>query len=602
MLSIYVVGPLEEGFLELSSSTSMQLESYADAFDEDFATGEFTLPVELPWTDKNRRLLGFAERLENFSAKPEYYNCTVFDDGFPELPNAKMVILEKTGTYTYLKGKFNVSISSSKGLFGSRIKGKNLKDLVFTPITWTGKDSREFATDVMKGLYPELNHIVFTPVAMEGFIDTNRPDYTTEFIAGDIVNYPQFVGTSTWKFGRASATTPGTIAASGNIEYIDYRTIPFINLKWLIIQIFSQLGYTVGGYFIDGNEFDDLVLFNNYAIENYSPTTYVDYNRSINIINHLPDVSIANFLKEIFLLFNIYPTFINNVVNLSYRSDLFSQKDVADLTPYVNSEFTSTFEDAQSSDSNGYTLKMEWDSSDSYYSDHVKDISTKKLRGTVVDRFALSSLSFASPSTDDIVFVEADNMYYVIADATTTPYLWDIYSEKLTDFIVGSGEKTISINVSTLCSYVRFKNSTKVFEQIPGIVATRQLGSYINYKGITVKNNFGIRIFYSKKQTAFLFQVPTSFNHNRAWDSNNQIETYSLCWHNADGLATLHNSWQNLRIKAEVLKTNILVNQKVLNILQTHNIWQINNVMFLPYQTTRTLPLTEQMEIRLVPL
>lgn len=248
---------------------------------------------------------------------------------------------------------------------------------------------------------------------------------------------------------------------------------------------------------------------------------------------------------------------------------------------------------------------MEFDSGDNFPSDRIKEITGKTFVATVTKKSALATLTIGRPfTTDDIVYVEAENLYYVVADATSSPILWDIFSEKLTDYVKGAGERNISTKVSTLCSYVTFDNTDNVFVKSNDAVGCRQLGSYINYKGVTVKNPFGLRLFYISVTnfdgTGLL--TPCSYNHNRNWFTNARLQEYTLSWHGPDGLATLHNKWQDLREKTDVLKTNIQVNQKILNELATHNMWQINGVVFVPYYNAKTLPLRDAMEIRIIAL
>ena len=89
------------------------MESLSEIFDEDLSIGEYSLPVTLQWTEINRRILGFAERLENFNTTKKQWRCDVFEDGFPAMVNAQMTLLEKSGTFSYSNGTFNVSITAN---------------------------------------------------------------------------------------------------------------------------------------------------------------------------------------------------------------------------------------------------------------------------------------------------------------------------------------------------------------------------------------------------------------------------------------------------------------------------------------------------------
>lgn len=603
MFQIYLEGPKESGFLEITEQTELAIESYSDIFDEDFSTSEVVLNCDIPWTDLNRRITGFAERLENFSTKPEYYICTIYENNFPILTKAKFTILEKNGYYTYKKGNFSVSINGVKGIFGSQIKAKKLTDLNFAKITWSTDDSREFATKLMKGLYPNYSHIVFAPMVNEGFIQTDRKDYNNEFIAQDVINNVVITGGLTqWTFGRPTSANTSIAATSGTLEYVDYRTVPFIKLKWLLKEIFNQFGYTATGDFLNSADFDDVVVYNNYAIEVYSYTTHLDFNRSITINNHLPSSSIVDFLKAVFGFFNIYPAFSANSVVLYYRQKTIIQRNILDITQYVTDSFTSTFNNEDYSNKKGYTLKL-LNNNDGFRSDWSKDLKSKTLVGTVNTYNDLSTFTISrSLTTDDIVYVSADNIYYVVADATSTPIVWDVYAQNFGDYIKDSGERSIDINASTFLTALNYSSVSGVWTKQPHLkCATRQPGSYLNSVGITIKNSFDIYFMYAKKIDIGGIDLPVTFSNNRDSD-NNKIAAYSLAWHGTDGLANLHITWQNLRQKSEVLKTWLMANSKLLNDLEKYNLVQINNITFLVYYKSRPIPLTNTIEVKLVPL
>ena len=74
-------------------------------------------------------------------------------------------------------------------------------------------------------------------------------------------------------------------------------------------------------------------------------------------------------------------------------------------------------------------------------------------------------------------------------------------------------------------------------------------------------------------------------------------------WQGDDGMATnFHAQWQDFKEKAEVVKTKVLVDQRVLTALATHNCFEVDSILYIPYQINRTIPKRQQMEIQLVPL
>lgn len=592
MLQIYLYGPKESGWLDINPNASLDVEEYAEPFDEDLSTGTFTLPTEIPWTDKNRRLFGFSERLENFSRMPKQFKCDVYDDGFPDLISSQLTILEKNGAFSYQSGSFSCSIAGTKGLFGTLVKNKKLSDLNLGGIiNWSSGDSREFAYAVMTGTELRYPYVYFAPVAMEGFIVKDRPDYDNEFLARDTVNTVVINSTGTgWVFGRPSSTNPTVAAAQGDAEYLDYRTVPFFNLKYVLRKVFEENNFKVSGDFIDGTDFDRLFLFNNFAIENYlGYPSNVDINKVINPANHVPDITIADFLRGLFAFFNIYPTFVNaQEVVLVYRKRILSNRQVMSLNEVADKVFNATFENTEPED--GYTLDYGWDSADQYYSDRVKEMLDKTYIGSVRTFANLATLSIGRPlTTNDYAYVEADNMYYLVANSTVSPILWDAYGDHLDKYVVGKGDRTVDTALSTLCTYVEFVEANALYERRP-YLGTGQPGSYTNNKKTLVKNPCGLRIFYIQTLPWMYTAIPMSYYHNRYFNGD-IIEPYSLAWDGDYGIAkNFHLGWQNARSNAQIIKTTCRVNDKILSEMAAANTYEIDSILYLPYKTERSIP------------
>lgn len=601
MLQIYLYGPTESGFLDLDPATELDIESNADLFDEDLSTGEFSLPMDVPWTEHNRRLTGFAERFKNFNSTDVFYKAVVYDNFYPEFTAAKFSIVGKNGNFSGTKGKFSAIITGTKGLFGSQIKKKKLADLSLGgKISWLGMDSRHFAESLMKGGFPPYNYITFVPVAIESFFDTGRPDYDGEFLAKDTVNTVMITGAGpdAWIFGRPSEADPSVAAAEGTAEYADYRTIPFIKTKYLLRKVFEEHGYNVTGEFLESADFEDLVTFNNYSIENYSPG-HIDYNRTIYPTNHVPDILIIDYLKGLFSFFNIYPVFTgDNQVQLKFRKNVKKEKKVFSLNGIALELFTSTKDTQNNGD--GYTLAYQW-GNDGYNGDRVKDLKDKTLVATV-SRW--SDLANVNPgrqlTTDDIVFVTAENMYYEVADATSSPVKWDAYAEALGDYTSGAGDRSVDITISTLCTYVELDPDSQLYVR-KDYVGARMTGSYINNKGILVKSEFGHKIFFAKRRNnSSNVLVPFSYNHNR--DSNNVlINSFSLAWGGDTGIAKIfHDDWQQIKQNQETVKTSLIIDRRVMNALQENNFLEIENCFYILSKAEKTIPMKELMKVELM--
>ena len=607
MLEIYIYGPTEQGFLDISESTSLTVESLSDVFDEDLSVGEFSLPIELPWTNKNRRLLGFAERLENFKSNTNYWRCDVYENGWPEMVSAKITILEKSGTFSYLRGAFNATIAGTKGLFGSLVKNKKMTQLTLGgSITWEGMNSRQFAEAHMKGATPQYQHIAFAPVGIENFFNTQRNDYDSEFLVKDTVNNIIVTGTTAddWTFDRPDPDHPNQAVAESSVLSHNFRTVPFLNLKYVLKKVFEEHGFKVTGEFIDSADFNDLFIFNQFGIEVYKDYFTGDSNRVINPQNHVPDMLIKDWLVGFCKSFCIFPRFLNrNEVRLIYRRDHLLNRQVAAISEHCSDAFTSTFQNPD--DGTGHTLSFDFDSNDSYPSDRIKELKDKNLVATVEHWGALFVLDIGRQlTTDDIVYVEADNMYYQVADGTPGNLKWDVWSEGLDEFKSGDGERAEQLSMAPLCTYVQFNESTGLYER-QDMAGASMNGSYVNNKGVRIRHDFGSRIFYIKK----IFHIgggsinlPTSFVHNSGRQGG-KIVPYSLALKGKDGLVeNFHSGWQALKDKMEIVKTSMHIDQKVLQEMSVASMMEINSTLFLPYKTERTIPGKGLMDIQLVPV
>lgn len=597
MLQIYIIDQTESGFLDIAPDAQLSIESLSDAFDDDLTFGEFSLPLDIPYTSRNSRLLKFAEKLKNNNTTQNFWTVNVYDDGFPELINAKMTLLQKIGNYNLSAGKFSVTISGTKGLFGSLIANKKLTEIDFGPDISFTTPSRDFATDVMKGVYPGYSHIAFCPVAIENYFDQNRPDYINEFLVADTVNGIVITGAGPddWEFGRL--LPGGTSAAPGSSEYIDYRTVPFINFKYVVEKVFAHFGFSVYGAFLQNADFQNLFVFNTWSIDNLSATLHTDSNRTISIHNHLPDVLVIDFLKSIFSFFKVFPTFHAGNVALNYKNDLLTKSNPIPFTQYCGAEFESTLTETVP---DGYTLKYTWDSADGYFSDRVKDLTTLVNVGTVNSKADLDTLSIGRAFTIyDYAFVKNENLFYKVFDATATPVIWDCYAENLDSYIKDGGERNVEMGMSTLCQHVILNTVSGVYER-QDFVGTRQPGCYINNVSVRVINPFALRLFYIKKLTIGGVKYPVSYNHNTSPDGTVQ-ELYSLAL-NAGFADRFHAAWENFKTNLESVKFELLANRKSMNDFNNAALLEINSIHFITNKVERTIPADSTMDVYLSPI
>lgn len=601
MLSIYIHSGADPGFLDLPPDAVLDIESYTDAFQQEENASEFTLPLEILWTDNNRRRLGFRERIENFNKTGNYFTCTVYNHNFPELVNAKLTILGKAGNFQYRQGRFSITIAGTRGIFASNIKNKNLQDFALGGEIGSNLygNWRDFAYAHQTTNYASYPQLRFVPVAMELFFDQQRSDFNGEFIARDTVNNVVQLTGGGWVFGRPSATDIHAAVSEADLSYVDYRTVPFFTVKHILKSIFIEAGFTVTGEFLTNTDFDNLVIFNNYSLEIYKRNflEVTDVFRSIDPRNHVPKMPVKDFIDAICKGLGIFPVFTDatNVVLVNYNTSIDTAQTIS-IDAICADTFTAEYADGTAT-ANGYKINYATDSADQFFGERVKDISQFKLVATVDTVANLATIPRSGLTTNDIAYCQADNLYYQVANATVVPVLWEPVAEGLFEFKTGNGERSVDIPFGTLATYVVFNETTSLFEK-RNYLGTRQPGSYSTAKGDIVKNPFSLRLFYASPPG---LAIPASYNHNKN-SANVSIEKYSLSLTAKDGLKALLQPWQNILQNSETIKTSVVANAANLELLRNYRKLQQAGTVFMLKKVERTIPMSASIKIELVPL
>jgi hypothetical protein len=600
MLKVFVYGDKYQGFLDLPADTFLDMEISSEMFDEDLKLGEISLPLPVPWTDPNKKIFGFIEMLNTVPAKEKnFWRCDVFNDDIPEILDGKITLLQSDGDFNYQNGLYSFTISGNKGLFGSLIGKKTLRDLTLGKILFPAVDSRHFARLVMMNdpsvsQYPYLR---FAPVAMLNFFDVDRRDYNNEFIAQDIVNNvvvnPAGGGPDDWLFGRPSAADTAIAAVSGTAEYLDYRTIPFFTYKWILQKLFEEFGYTLTGQWINDAAWDDAAMFNNRSIELYDTVAFTDTNREINIADHMPKKAIGIFLADFQKLFNVRLSFLTGRnISIDYRITSLKNNGAKDVTRIINKKFQSFTTDYKDK---GFTLAFAVDNADSYFGDRVKEIDANKVVATV-DKFTdLATLVIGRAfEYNDLVYVNAENQYYGYTNGVG-PKAWDYFSERLMPFVIGAGDYKFETSIAPMATYIIYDpaNDNLVNQDM---VAADMKGSYFTKTFKLVENDFDTRIFFAKRVIKNGVNVASSFVNSRDRYNVTRVPK-SLAWFGADGLYNYcWKDWLDFLTRTRNIKTTLTLNQKTYNELKAAGKISIDGTVYLPTVTRPRIPIKEEVE------
>lgn len=602
MLQIFIYGPRESGFLELAPGTRLEMESLSELFDEQLTIGEYSIPMEFPWTEYNLRLTGFAHRPQNGKQATPYFECDVYDRGFPEIQRGKFTILGSKGSFTPGKGSFNATISGAKGVFGSAIRNKKLKDLVLGgTIFFTEDSSRQFATNLMQGWYPQYNYIAFAPVARINYFDTERTDYNGEFLVKDKVNNIMFTGAAPtgWIFGRPNPDDVDTEITQGNTLFKDFRTVPFFQLKSVLKACIEEFGFKLSGTFFNTSAFDDVYLDNNYSIEEY--VSNYDINRRIIPSNHMPDVSVRDFIIAVCGWLNMYLRFSGgNQIELRYRQATLKGTRIFDCTEYVENmfELTRSTDDTEQPQNFAYQS----DSYDSQQSDSIKNLTGKTVVATVNNVSELGTIDIGRTlTTDDLALVMNEGIFYQVADATVSPFVWDAYATALQPIVIDDKANTFEIPLCPLVQHITLDAVEGIYIN-EGCLAISQKGSYSNNKGIRINNPFGLRTLYISKKTSGDYLIPSSYYHHLDEDGN-KIQDYSLMLSGEFGIVkNFHQQWANAKRSSGTIKTTIQAPSSVLAEIRKADRLIVVDVQYLLLRLERPIPYTDRANVELLPL
>ncbi|WP_276496739.1 hypothetical protein [Pontibacter litorisediminis] len=107
--------------LDLEPSTTVQVEYHSSLFDVERIPGMLTYPITLPWSKKNKRLLGFPGQLSVRSYRKEPFACEMYLENLWRVGKLYMLGTSEKG--------IKVNFQSEVGDLGEGFKNDSLRDL-----------------------------------------------------------------------------------------------------------------------------------------------------------------------------------------------------------------------------------------------------------------------------------------------------------------------------------------------------------------------------------------------------------------------------------------------------------------------------------------
>lgn len=233
-------------------------------FDKSGIPGSISYPFKLSGNSKvNNTLMKFS-RLPGVTDRVE------------TLENVQLYlekILWKIGKIDLLGGSdnYDVNFRGDAADLSEIFSNKKLSELDL------GTEARDM--DVVTDVYPNVTHTYF-PVLNPDFYGDKNEDfkgYINYYHSGAFLN---------------------------NTTTNDYAIVPFVYLCYVIETIFAEHGWYVQGNWLDDADIQRLVIYNNYALDSLNAGLN-EYAANVTLANHMPDITIGQFLVGIKNLFGL---------------------------------------------------------------------------------------------------------------------------------------------------------------------------------------------------------------------------------------------------------------------------------------------------------
>ena len=343
---------LEKGeAYQLAEGTKIEVER-TNPFFNDY--GEQTVPLDLPASEHNRRLLGYPD---SFGRREKMQTADVSIQDGEYHAQCRQFVLSATR-----RGTISTSFYINDGSFYSRIQNVRLKDVFEDEVVefnGTTVEARitnaiQFCRSLRSGTderFAIFSILVADDSGMErGYnfkiLNAFGKEVTKRFY---VRNDSESFGSGNVPYEDVNVFMPDETGAgcdfynaTGRTEYVDeipislspgYYISPFVRTNYVLKKIFRYFGYSLlPNFFTQTSPFTDMVLLNN-VID-------VLVNGRLKVADLLPDVSIADFLavfrKKFCCEFSTDEGM--RTANIVFLRDVMGNSSITDLTHCLTDE------------------------------------------------------------------------------------------------------------------------------------------------------------------------------------------------------------------------------------------------------------------------
>ena len=497
-------------FLNLNSGTSipidMQSPLYFGGRSPDVLPGTLIYNFLIPSTLPNLRILNRPQILDNYDSFFIKEPGEIYYDGE----------LFASGTYTIKKApaEGDITVNFIGGLSGNLkdFKTKNLSEIDLGGDRFLGPNDSSILT--------VANDTIANPDDYDYLFGTIKIETDDSLELRYVNNYYNntFFRTGNDQDGVAKSTL-----------------IPFPKAKYVLQQIFQDAGYNLDNFMdlIGYEEFNNLLVFNNYSLDRIEtvsdPIVLTDLRlkSTFNLQNHVPELKINQFIKDILLPFGGVALIDQKEkkVHLTNYNFILKNSDIQDWTDKVFNEFTK--EEKYINIPVG--LKYNHTTIDGITESYDIDLTGANILDPVEKTTDLTT----ADALYDIRLIHSLNQYFY--NANTGSVVWRFFAKKLNEYEVG--EDPINLSSDTLFMEKAFTSLLGTFDIFTPVFISKYI-SPINPG--TEKINKTILAFHRGLDQRSNGQDYPFISNNVYNRSQTKIANFSLL---VDGEYGLYNTW-----------------------------------------------------------
>lgn len=413
---------IDDELLDMEPESNLSLEYSSPLFENEVQRGEFSYPFTIPLTERNKRLLNNPQFVNN----PEItIQQTVYFERLNKKAPGVLFIDAVDYNYTTNAGRCECTLSGVEGLFLTQIEGKKLADLEYDgvyPIPVVSEagsynahsNACLYATSITNGTVTGMPFVFpMLRVANFGF-EAGESEHSVT--SGDLIQgFYNFWTNNPWNHSALTGPCYEYILSRKSVDTYDYqRLVPMFYRKWVLVKVFEEFGYTLTGDFLDDATFNAIVLQNNFTINKWisfiafsGPILFRDRCTEIDPRNHMPDISIIDFLNDTCKNFNVQLIPVSptewKVVSKTDLIGGIATTEIAKhkINPNIRKMLTETAEVRKGTN-------LEYTNSDTFYDSAVLALDYVTITGEVANYAALPG----SPADGNIYYVLNEDVFY----------------------------------------------------------------------------------------------------------------------------------------------------------------------------------------------